>query len=378
MAFAEKLLQILSPSRGLPADAVDVYQARRPSMCRDHLCRAPFNNMYFTVTGHVGPCWLTLYKTLNMQWSPTRSVRDIWFGPEFEKIRKSIRDNNLHAYCRVCEHNIAGKRNPLATTYDTLYPLTDYPRTMELELSNTCGLECVMCSGLLSSTIRAKREKKPPIESPYNDQFVDEMEEFIPHLQEVRFSGGEPFRHKIVYKLLERIEKLNPSLRVMVTTSGALFGPAIATWFSRLNFNVGCSVDSLVKDRYEKIRVNAKYDTVIRNVESFVELTRRHGRVMTMQMNPMRMNWDEPPEFVRFCNQRRIWLNFNTVQEPKDLAIWTLPREDLERIYDQLSSERIETEPGNQNHADNLRMYNDLLTQIRGWRDDPVREVLKA
>jgi MoaA/NifB/PqqE/SkfB family radical SAM enzyme len=48
-----------------------------------------------------------------------------------------------------------------------------YPSMLELELNNTCNLECVMCIGELSSSIRKNREKLPAIRSPYDEAFVE-------------------------------------------------------------------------------------------------------------------------------------------------------------------------------------------------------------
>jgi MoaA/NifB/PqqE/SkfB family radical SAM enzyme len=75
---------------------------------------------------------------------------------------------------------------------------------MELEIENTCNLECVMCIGELSSAIRKNRDKLPPIKSPYNEAFVEQLEEFIPHLKELRFNGGEPFLINSVFRIFEK------------------------------------------------------------------------------------------------------------------------------------------------------------------------------
>ena len=55
-----------------------------------------------------------------------------------------------------------------------------WPKHIEFALSNTCNLQCVQCSGELSSAIRAQREHRPPLRSPYGDAFFDEIQEFLP------------------------------------------------------------------------------------------------------------------------------------------------------------------------------------------------------
>lgn len=377
VTIPDSLLRAIRPPRTLPSEALDAYQARRPEAAQGRLCHAPFRNMYFTTTGRVGCCWLLVSPLFADRWSPARSIHDIWFGDTFRRWREAITAGNLHTYCNVCEHNVVKRRGPLALIYDDRLSIGEYPSTMELELSNICALECVMCNGLLSSSIRKRRDRKKPLVSPYNDQFVEQMEEFIPHLNQIRFSGGEPFRHRLVYLLLERIERLKPDLRVLFTTSGSVMTPAIVRWVERLNCSIGLSIDSLVKERYEMIRINASFEKVMRNLDTFSRIAADHGQDLSIQMNPMRSNWDELPEFVRFCNRRRIWLSFNTVQKPKKYAIWALPKRELRRIYGILSAEQFELNSGDALHAANLAAYREVVDgQIGSWAHGGRREQL--
>jgi MoaA/NifB/PqqE/SkfB family radical SAM enzyme len=363
------VIPMVRRSRQLPDAALENYEKCFRQKESPYLCNAPFNNMYFSVNGLVGACWLTNTPFIADRWSPTRSIKDIWFGESFERLRREIRAGNLHTYCNVCEHNIREMRRPLATVYDIETPTNEYPKMMELELSNLCNLECVMCTGLLSSEIREKRERKSPLFIPYTEKFAVEMEEFIPHLKQIRFSGGEPTRHKLVYKLLERIERLNPKdLPVTITTNGTTFAPPIARWFERVNLNMGVSLDSLTKDIYERIRINANFDKVLANVEAISAISRRLNRLMTIQMNPMTMNWHEMPHFVRFCNDRGIWLHFNTVRHPKEVSLCSLPKKELARIYETLSKESFDIDKESVNHNSNVRAFREAVeTQIRAW-----------
>ena len=54
-------------------------------------CNAPFNNMYFTVHGRVSPCWKLPGYCDN--WSQNKSIRDIWFGDQFERYRHALEKN---------------------------------------------------------------------------------------------------------------------------------------------------------------------------------------------------------------------------------------------------------------------------------------------
>ncbi|MGN6692798.1 MAG: radical SAM protein, partial [Aquihabitans sp.] len=184
---------------------------------RAGICNAPSTNLYFSATGKVGPCWIQM----DEQWSRERSIRDIWNGPTFTGLRTSLAANELTGACGRCLGDIEAGVAPLAAVYDHDDEVIEWPTSLELELSNLCNFECVMCNGNLSSKIRRNREHLPPLVVPYDDSFVDQVTELIPTLQRVRFSGGEPLLHPILYKICDRIIELRPDLRIDVSTNGS-------------------------------------------------------------------------------------------------------------------------------------------------------------
>src|SRR5690606_6216470 len=112
-------------------------------------------------------------------------------------------ENNFNHRCSVCKTNVENGNHVsvLSKLYDYNYEVQEYPAVMEFELSNKCNLECVMCKGELSSTIRKQRDKLPPLNTPYDSTFVEQLKEFIPHLKEAKFLGGEPFLIDIYYEI---------------------------------------------------------------------------------------------------------------------------------------------------------------------------------
>lgn len=363
--------------RVIPEDKLEIYEKGR-SAHGGHCCNAPFNNMYFTIEGGVGCCWLTIGEEYSEKWGPGRTIRDIWFGTQFNKIREAIDRNNLHTFCKVCEANVLNGRRPLAQAYDNTYPIGKYPSMMEMEVSNLCNLECIMCNGDLSSRIRKNRERRAPLVSPYNDEFVEQMKEFIPHLSELRFNGGEPFLHKFVYKILDQVALLNPTCKVTIATNGTVFSKVVQRYFESINLNINLSLDSLTPDIYESIRVNSKFDLVTKNLEELRKLCKQYDRNMCIMVNPMRMNWHELPEFVRFANARDVHLWFNTIQRPLHLALWNLPKEELQKIYDFLKNQEFEVDENNRWHRGNVWDYFQFVDrQVRSWCDAAGGELLK-
>jgi radical SAM protein with 4Fe4S-binding SPASM domain len=207
---------LLSPAETIPAEALAKYPLREYNAARHGkrhtaLCYAPATNMYFSQTGEVGVC------CHNMEFSvgryPAQTLKEIWNSDAAKAMREDMRQYKLGKGCEICEADLLNKsfEEVRARHFDHIPRRADYPTQMEFLLTNTCNLECVMCKGEFSSSIRQNREKLPPIKNVYDDAFLEQLKEFIPYLHETRFSGsGEAFLIDVNYKIWELIIALNP------------------------------------------------------------------------------------------------------------------------------------------------------------------------
>ena len=98
------------------------YQRNRGTAYRESVCNAPFTNMYFSVKGHVAPCWLH-WPDPPPEWGPERSLLDIWRGPELDHLRTELRAARFPGRCSECRHDIETGNRPLAAAYDNEHPL---------------------------------------------------------------------------------------------------------------------------------------------------------------------------------------------------------------------------------------------------------------
>ena len=225
-----------------------------------------------------------------------------------------------------------------------------------------------MCYGENSSLIRKNREKLPPIISPYDNAFLEQLVEFIPYLTETRFSSsGEAFAIDINYKIWEMIIRLNPECIIMVQTNGTFLNGRIKDLLSRGNFRIGISLDSLQKETYEAIRVNAHFDRVMENVRYFSEYSRSKKQKFTISLCVMRQNWRELPEFIKFCDANNAVATLHKVWLPLEHAIHDLPFKELSEIYDYLSS--FDWVAHDNTAKLNKRHYHYVVSTIKTWRD---------
>jgi len=322
-------------------------------------CNAPFNNMYFTVLGRVSPCWKLPGYCDN--WSKERSISDIWFGDKFQMYRDALKQNVFLNRCKECKIEIDNDVWPLAKAYEK-FPVRTYPSLIELELSNQCNLECIMCSGILSSGIRKNREGLPPLPQIYDDSFREQLHEFIPHLVELRFNGGEPLAQKIVLDICEDVIKINPQLKINIATNGTVYNKRVRYLMENCNMHFNISIDSLQKERYEEIRINGDFDILMKNFKIFNQYCKSNDRELAVMVNPMRNNWDEMINFYNFSVDRKINLWYNTILYPEHLAIWNLSSIKLKEIYEFLSQQTKDCDVDKHSTT-----YHLVHNQIKNW-----------
>jgi molybdenum cofactor biosynthesis enzyme MoaA len=344
------------------SDPVASYDAARRTPHRPGICNAPSTNLYFAASGAVGPCWIQMGE----RWGPDRSIRDIWTGPLLAELRSSLAERTFPGACERCLHDIDAGLAPLAAIYDREHEIIDWPTSLELELSNLCNFECVMCTGDLSSKIRRNREHRPPLEVPYDASFVEQVTELIPTLRQVRFSGGEPLMHPILYEICDRIIELRPDLRIDVSTNGSTLNDKVRRLLERACVQINISFESLRAERYEAIRVGADHERLLRNIETFRELVQPNGGLVTINTNPMRDTWSEMPDIVRFCDERALHLSFNTVLDPPELSLRTLPVPELEAVHAALVAERFDEATSSVARWNRVQ-YDNFVEQVGAW-----------
>jgi len=319
-----------SNSLQLKKESVKLYNNKRPFGILPKLCYAPWTNMFFNTEGRAIVCCKNTKVVLGKY--PENSIHDMWFNPKIEQLRNHINNNDLSFGCYKCKEAILQDNISAvtATCFDRygLLPPKKYPQVMEFELSNKCNLACVMCSGRVSSCINEQNVADPKIIMPYDVQFLKQLEEFIPHLKEAKFYGGEPFMIDIYQEIWALIIKIKPSVKILVQTNATILNDKIKHMMKKGNFVVSVSLDSVNKENYERIRRNAVFEKTMSNIEWFGAYMKNLGVVAA----PFRNNWQDIPELVKFCNNNKYLFYVSIVFHPKELALWSLEKEELLKI----------------------------------------------
>ncbi len=139
----------------------------------------------------------------------------------------------------------------------------NFPKRIQLETTSVCPCDCIMCSRPL-----AKRRN-----TFMDDRLIDKIiEECSSHqvIMQLLFYG-DPLTDKRLPEIIKKCK--NKNLWTTITTPGVLLNNELALKLLNTGLDhCGFSVDGATKETYEKIRVGANFDLVVKNVENFIRL----------------------------------------------------------------------------------------------------------
>jgi MoaA/NifB/PqqE/SkfB family radical SAM enzyme len=306
------------------------------------LCYAPYANLYFDQAGRVRVCCYNVaYPIGNILES---GIDEIWRGAKVKFLRDALADYKFGPGCNFCDDQTAGGwfGNAAIRRFDQFAVPSaepEWPQQMEFSISNSCNLECVMCRGIYSSAIRARREKLPPLPRLYSDEFLDSLRKYLPHLKRAKFLGGEPFLIVEYFRLWDSMIAEGVATPCHVTTNGTQYNSRIERIMDALPMSFAVSLDGATKETVESIRVNANYDEQLKILKRFREYTRERKTDLSLTFCFMRQNWHEFGEYCLFADEWGCNVGVNTVLNPPEFAVYNLPQEELRKILNAMEEQ---------------------------------------
>lgn len=314
---------------------IKFYNVFREKSKRSSFCFAPTTNLNFHQSGMVNACCYS--RSAPLGYYPQQSVSDLLSSPALFEMQESLNRYELRDSCKLCADQV--RAGAYSVVYANRYQEKTLksrhrirPLTMEFEISNICNLECVMCNGDSSSLIRSRREKRPPLKTPYDDKFVQQLRPYWRKLRKASFLGGEPFLNPLYYKMWEDILDCQSVPNISIASNGTIFDDDVIRVFHKLKPFVVLSLDSLEKKTFEKIRKNADFDLVMKNVKKMTVLSALNGRFLGTNICPMKYNCFELPKMLFKFTEMHIMINFSTVVSPEDATLKNLSHEKLQEL----------------------------------------------
>jgi pyrroloquinoline quinone biosynthesis protein E len=143
----------------------------------------------------------------------------------------------------------------------------------------------------------------------------------LPKLKKVKIQGmGEPLLNKNLPEFIKYAQDQN--IKTQTITNGTVLNPEIAHQLLEAKLSdLTFSIDGATKNTYESLRVNAKYDTVTKNIQHICDIKKKLGfktEISIVCLVSNREVLSEVPQLVELASQ----LGVDKVSIKKRLKIW--------------------------------------------------------
>jgi MoaA/NifB/PqqE/SkfB family radical SAM enzyme len=297
-------------------------------------CWAPDATLYFGPDGSVRACCVNTEYPLGHVGQQT--IGEIWHGARTAALRAALADGDFSLGCQECgAYEEAGNRSwSNAPQFDEHAGrgVPEHPRRMDFILSNTCNLMCEMCHGGLSSAIRAKREKLPPLPKAYGDEFFEELREYLPHLEKAMFLGGEPFLAREARRVWDLMIEMDLQIPTGVVTNGTQWNPKVERYLHEIPMDVTVSIDGATPHTVESLRVGTRHDELMANVDRYQAIVEGRGGHLSLHFCLMAQNWHELADYLLQADEKGRSVGIMTVTDPVRFSLFHLPAVELEAV----------------------------------------------
>ena len=203
--------------------------------------------------------------------------------------------------------------------YPSRFILRDFPLHLDIEATSRCNLKCVFCD---RQPYLAKHQAGDMDFALYK-KIIDEGARH--NLWAIKLSyRGEPLLHKDIFKMASYAKKKG-ILDVYFNTNATLMDKDAAKKIIDSGLDrISISVEGTNADEYENLRINAKFDAVLKNIKRLVALKNK----MRVDLPKIRIQSVNYPGFDA-GKYRSFWadyadevavLNFTDMSRPADTA----------------------------------------------------------
>lgn len=334
-----------------------------------HFCMLPWIHLHAWPDGRAYPCCLGVARHPVGNFKE-KSMREIWNDEPMRAMRRNMLADQPCKECGDCyEQEAAGfasMRNNSNKSFghhideiDQTLPDGSLPdmklHYWDVRFSNICNLKCRSCGSIFSSRWYDDDVKiwgkplRPRVQfaGRHEEDVWEQMQEHIPHLDQIYFAGGEPLimeEHNRILKLL--IEKGNTRVRLIYNTNLTELKfkkeSVLELWKHFPTVCVAASLDDM-GDRAAVIRSGTDWAQVEQNIRDLKRECPHIDFMISPTLSMMNI-WN-------FVNFHRYMIdqgfiepkdfNLNILQGPKDYRIDMLPM-DIKLRFKQQFEEHIE------------------------------------
>ena len=342
-------------------------------------CPLPFGHLLVSQDGTIAPCCITEHRYQDHLGRPYIMTRDslaaAWHSNDIKALRTALNAGQRPSICSDCWHKeslglkshrlklLETAENPRSWMHDLSDEATDQPISLTIRYGNLCNLKCRICvpwasskwieewnsyrdsdwvgervteQAALGNTVRRDQIMNWPNTSP---GFWAEFDQLLPLMQDLMFSGGEPF---MVPKQLEILRACAASghashIDLNFHTNGTLMDADLVTEvFPRFrSVTLQFSIDG-IGAQFEYQRHGADWHTVDANLRSCVSAWREIPGAVVVNLTVSAMNVLYLHDYGQYFDQIGITVGLNHLVGQIDLDPANLPVAVRHHIADHL------------------------------------------
>jgi radical SAM protein with 4Fe4S-binding SPASM domain len=173
--------------------------------------------------------------------------------------------------------------------------------------TSDCNIDCPACS---QNEVRLNHIRHRPQTNP-------DVLARVPLLQELIWHGGEPYMMPRFRRFIDEFSRdMNPNFSFGFMSNGTMITAAEAKKLEKFDrFNVTISIDSFVKQSYERMRVGARYDHVMPNLFRVLAMQDWPKRKVVVAMIIGKSNFRDLTHNIRFGLDHDIRLMINPITQ---------------------------------------------------------------
>lgn len=250
---------------------------------KEHFCMAPWTHMSVWQTGDAYPCciyhWDMPVDNINRN-----GLRGAWNSEKMRELRLRMLANEPSEGCAKCinydRQGIISYRHKFNTEYDHHYNLVETTQEdgsveqmnlpyFDIRFSNLCNMKCRSCGPHFSSKWAEDINGKPEVVEINHPELWSEIEEVLPTIEEIYFTGGESLFMPQHYKLLDMLIERGLKPRLTYNSNAtrlSLKDKHVKDYWSHFDRIFYCVSLDQIGNKAEYTRAGQTWNTVFNNL----------------------------------------------------------------------------------------------------------------
>jgi MoaA/NifB/PqqE/SkfB family radical SAM enzyme len=313
----------------------------------------PWVSMEVTPMGTYRPCCLYGESIPNISVQQGHTIADAQHSNYMKTLRQQFLNGEKPNGCNMCwqEESVLGRMSKRKATFVKLKNISiDYNEVgvkstfLDLKLGNICNLKCRICGSWSSSKWAQEeidiadgnnnlaREQLAKGQWPRKTpNWWNALEDALPHIEYLEFTGGEPFLINEHFDLLEKLVEKGYASKIDIhyNTNGTLWPERSELWKHFKRVEIAFSIDDTDK-RFEYQRYGTRWNETEEVIRKAVDSPYKLQVCTTFNIQNA-YYWPETEAWI--LSQGITDIHYNILQEPPMFNLRNMPL-DIKGVFE--------------------------------------------